>query len=177
MVIPIEATAGAAILNHWTGAPQWLFALLSTALLMGTNLLSVGNYGEFEFWFALLKVVAIVAFIAVGLLAIFGLLPGSDTSGVSHLTSEGFMPKGWSGVIAAMLTTMFTFMGTEIVTIAAAESPGLTEHGSYQFTLEQIGLGNLTWLLDLVILTVVASYVNSVVAVANSHGLTGRAAG
>lgn len=198
VVIPIEATAGAAILNHWTGAPQWLFALLITALLMGTNLLSVGNYGEFEFWFALVKVVAIVAFIGVGLLAIFGLLPGSHTSGVSHLTSEGFMPKGWSGVIAAMLTTMFTFMGTEIVTIAAAESPdpehgirkavnsviwrislfylgsifvvvslvswkspGLTEHGSYQFTLEQVGLGNLTWLLDLVILTAVASCLNS----------------
>nr|WP_281269866.1 amino acid permease [Calidifontibacter indicus] len=96
VVIPIEATAGAAILNHWTGAPQWLFALLITALLMGTNLLSVGNYGEFEFWFALVKVVAIVAivaFIGVGLLAIFGLLPGSHTSGVSHLTSEVSCPR------------------------------------------------------------------------------------
>ena len=125
IVIPVEATAGALILHNWMGGvPQWAFALLITGLLMGTNLFSVANYGEFEFWFALVKVVAIVAFIAVGLLAIFGVLPGSHTSGLSHLTSDGgFMPHGFGAVIAAMLTTMFTFMGTEIVTIAAAESP------------------------------------------------------
>lgn len=198
VVIPIEATAGASILTNWTGWPQWVFALLITGLLMGTNLLSVGNYGEFEFWFALIKVVAIVAFIAVGLLAIFGVLPNSHTSGVSHLWDGGFMPKGFTGVIAAMLTTMFTFMGTEIVTIAAAESPdpehgirkavnsviwrislfylgsifivvalvdwkdpGLADKGSYQFVLDRIGLGQLTNVLDLVILTAVASCLNS----------------
>ncbi|MDQ1482458.1 MAG: permease, partial [Actinomycetota bacterium] len=125
IVIPVEATAGAAIMHGWfAGVPQWVFALAITALLMGTNLFSVANYGEFEFWFALVKVVAIVAFIIVGTLAIFGLLPGSHVSGVGHLVGEGgFMPNGFVAVIAAMLTTMFTFMGTEIVTIAAAESP------------------------------------------------------
>src|SRR6476620_7725666 len=200
IVIPVEATAGALILHNWMGGvPQWAFALLITALLMGTNLFSVANYGEFEFWFALVKVVAIVAFIAVGLLAIFGVLPGSHTSGLSHLTSDGgFMPHGLGAVIAALLTTMFTFMGTEIVTIAAAESPNpeqgirkavnsviwrislfylgsifvvvalvawnspqLTERGSYQYVLDQIGLDSLAPVLDLVILTAVASCLNS----------------
>jgi len=123
LVIPVEATAGALILNDALGGPQWVWALVITGLLTATNLFSVGNYGEFEFWFALIKVVAIVAFLAVGALAIFGALPSSGTSGLGGLTSAGgFVPNGWGAVLAAMLTTMFTFMGTEIVTIAAAES-------------------------------------------------------
>jgi GABA permease len=215
IVIPVEATAGALILHNWVEAvPQWAFALLITALLVGTNLFSVGNYGEFEFWFALVKVIAIVAFIAVGLLAILGVLPGSHTSGLSHLTSNGgFMPNGFGAVIAAMLTTMFTFMGTEIVTIAAAESPdpehgirkavnsviwrislfylgsifvvvslvawnskGLVERGSYQTVLDQIGLDNLAPVLDLVILTAVASCLNSALYTASrmAYSLSSR---
>ena len=124
LVIPVEATAAATILNAWVpGVPQWTWALVVTLLLTVTNLFSVANYGEFEFWFALLKVVAIVAFIGLGVLAVCGLLPGSGVSGVSHLVdSGGFLPSGFGAVIAAVLTTMFSFMGTEIVTIAAAES-------------------------------------------------------
>jgi GABA permease len=215
IVIPVEATAGALILHNWVDAvPQWVFALLITALLVGTNLFSVGNYGEFEFWFALVKVIAIVAFIAIGLLAILGVLPGSHTSGLSHLTSNGgFMPNGFGAVIAAMLTTMFTFMGTEIVTIAAAESPdpehgirkavnsviwrislfylgsifvvvslvawnskNLVERGSYQTVLDQIGLDNLAPVLDLVILTAVASCLNSALYTASrmAYSLSSR---
>jgi GABA permease len=123
LVIPVEATAGALILSDFVGGPQWVWALVITGLLTVTNLFSVGNYGEFEFWFALVKVIAIVAFIGIGLLAMFGVFPGSRTSGVSGLwNAGGFLPHGFGAVLAAMLTTMFTFMGTEIVTIAAAES-------------------------------------------------------
>ena len=202
IVIPVEATAGALILGDWFPAvPQWAFALIITGLLVGSNLLSVGNYGEFEFWFALVKVVAIVLFIGLGILAILGVLPGSHTSGVGHLWQDGgFMPNGVGSVLSAMLITMFTFMGTEIVTIAAAESPhpesgirkavnsviwrislfylgsifivvalvpwnatGLAggDSGSYQFTLDHMGLGWLTTALEFVILTAVASCLNS----------------
>ncbi|HEX8970328.1 amino acid permease [Oryzihumus sp.] len=200
LVIPIEATAGAKILNGWIpSVSTWVFALLITGLLMVTNLFSVKNYGEFEFWFALVKVVAIVAFIVLGVLAIAGVLPGSHASGVSHLFSNGgFMPNGFGAVLAAMLTTMFTFMGTEIVTIAAAESPnpeagirkavnsvisrislfylgsilvvvslvawnakGLADKGSYQFALEQMGITWAAPVMDVVILTAVASCLNS----------------
>lgn len=124
LVIPVEATAAASILNSWLPAvPQWTWALVITLLLTVTNLFSVANYGEFEFWFALLKVVAIVGFIVIGVLAVLGLLPGSGVSGVSRLfDTGGFVPNGFGAVIAAVLTTMFSFMGTEIVTIAAAES-------------------------------------------------------
>jgi GABA permease len=215
IVIPVEATAGAFIMNGWFPAvDQWVFALAITALLMGTNLFSVQNYGEFEFWFALVKVIAIVAFILVGTLAIFGLLPGSHVSGIGHLFNDGgFMPNGFGAVIAAMLTTMFTFMGTEIVTIAAAESPnpemgirkavnsviwrislfylgsifivvslvawnskGLTDAGSYQSVLDQIGLGRFSTLLELVILTAVASCLNSALYTASrmAYSLSAR---
>ena len=92
-------------------------------LLTANNLFSVKNYGEFEFWLALVKVVAIVSFIALGVCAIFGLLPGSGVSGVSRLwDTGGFMPNGFGAVLSAMLITMFSFLWAEVGTIPSAES-------------------------------------------------------
>ena len=123
LVIPLEANAAAAIIHAWfPGAPIWVLAFLITSALTVTNLFSVKNYGEFEFWLALIKVVSIIAFLVLGCAAIFGFSPNSEVSGIGHLTSEGFLPKGWGAVLAALLTTMFSFMGSEIVTIAATES-------------------------------------------------------
>ena len=124
LVIPLEANAAATILHAWfPDIGIWVFTLVITLLLTATNLFSVKNYGEFEFWFALIKVLAIIGFVVLGVAAIFGLLPNSQVSGVSHLfDTQGFLPNGMGAVLAAMLTTMFSFMGTEIVTIAAAES-------------------------------------------------------
>ncbi|QRY79994.1 GABA permease [Pseudomonas sp. PDNC002] len=123
LVIPLEANAAAAIIHAWfPGAPIWVLAFVITSALTVTNLFSVKNYGEFEFWLALIKVCSIIAFIMLGCAAIFGFSPNSEVSGISHLTSEGFLPKGWGAVLAALLTTMFSFMGSEIVTIAATES-------------------------------------------------------
>jgi GABA permease len=196
LVIPVEATAAAAILTDLIGGAQWIWALAVTLLLTITNLVSVGNYGEFEFWFALIKVVAIVAFIGIGVAAIFGLIPDSGVSGIQHLWQpDGFMPNGFGAVIAGLLITMFSFMGTEIVTIAAAESPNPVKgigkavnsviwrislfyvgsifvivalmpydqlaDGSYQSTLEAIGIPGSKLIMDLVILTAVASCLNS----------------
>lgn len=124
LVIPLEANAAGTILHAWF--PQvaiWEFTLAITLILTVSNLLSVKNYGEFEFWFAIIKVAAIIAFICVAGLALFGLLPGFESNGLSHFhDTQGFMPHGAGAVVAAILTTMFSFMGTEIVTIAAAES-------------------------------------------------------
>lgn len=92
-------------------------------------MLSVKNYGEFEFWLALCKVVAILAFITLGAAAISGFYPYAEVSGVSRLWDQGgFMPNGFGAVISAMLITMFSFMGAEIVTIAAAESDTPDKH-------------------------------------------------
>ncbi|MFD6974867.1 amino acid permease [Streptomyces sp. NPDC059979] len=126
VVLAVEATAGAAILENWIPAvPQWAWALIVMAVLTVTNLGSVASYGEFEFWFAGIKVVAIGAFVIVGMLAVFGLLPGSDNpgAGFAHLTDAGgFFPNGYGAVLTGVLMVVFSFMGSEIVTLAAGES-------------------------------------------------------
>ncbi|MEE1753630.1 amino acid permease [Streptomyces sp. SP18CS02] len=126
VVLAVEATAGADILESWIPAvPQWAWALIVMVVLTATNLASVSSYGEFEFWFAGIKVVAIGAFVIIGLLAVFGVLPGSDNpgSGFAHLTdSGGFFPMGAGAILTGVLMVVFSFMGSEIVTLAAGES-------------------------------------------------------
>ncbi|MFI9104315.1 amino acid permease [Streptomyces fildesensis] len=126
VVLAVEATAGATILHGWVSSvPQWAWALIVMAVLTATNLVSVGSYGEFEFWFAGIKVVAIAAFIVLGGLAAFGILPGSDHEavGMANLTGHGgFLPNGPGAILTGVLMVVFSFMGSEIVTLAAGES-------------------------------------------------------
>jgi aromatic amino acid permease len=87
------------------------------------NLAAVKNFGEFEFWFAALKVGAIVLFLVLGLLAILGVLPDTEPVGMANLTGEGgLLPHGWAGVVSGVLAVVFAFGGLEVVTIAAAET-------------------------------------------------------
>ncbi|WP_432588288.1 amino acid permease [Streptomyces sp. HD1123-B1] len=126
VVLAVEATAGAVILEGWVpSVPQWAWALIVMVVLTATNLVSVASYGEFEFWFAGIKVVAIAAFIVIGGLAVFGVLPGSDNpgAGLDHLTDHGgFLPNGPGAILTGVLLVVFSFMGSEIVTLAAGES-------------------------------------------------------
>ncbi|MFI1940634.1 amino acid permease [Streptomyces purpureus] len=126
VVLAVEATAGAVILEGWMPAiPQWGWALIVMVVLTATNLASVSSYGEFEFWFAGIKVVAIGGFVVIGLLAVFGILPGSDNpgAGFAHLTDTGgFLPNGAGAILTGVLMVVFSFMGSEIVTLAAGES-------------------------------------------------------
>jgi GABA permease len=126
VVLAVEATAGAKILEGWIPAvPQWGWALIVMTVLTATNLVSVGSYGEFEFWFAGIKVVAIGAFIVIGLLAVLGVLPGAhtDQATFSNLTSHGgFLPHGPGSILTGVLLVVFSFMGSEIATLAAGES-------------------------------------------------------
>jgi GABA permease len=120
-----EAYVAGKILNNWFPmVPIWGYMLAVTIALVIINLMDVKNYGEFEFWFALIKVVAIVLFLIVGSLAIMHLWPWgqADAKGWSHLSNQGFMPHGISAVITALLGVMFAYIGAEIVTVAAAES-------------------------------------------------------
>ena len=124
IVLGIEATAGAAIMHRWVpGIDQWIWALLLMVLLTLTNLGSVKSYGEFEFWFASIKVAAIVLFLLFGVAAILGLVPGVPAPGLSNLTDNGgFLPNGPGAVLAGILVVVFSFFGAEIATIAAGES-------------------------------------------------------
>lgn len=121
VVVAIEAIAGAAIIHLWLPAvPVWAIGVALMAVLTGVNLMSARSYGEFEFWFSSVKVAAIIAFIVVGL----GWLMGGDTSpGLVNLTAhDGFMPMGGFAVLGAVTTVIFSLVGAEIATIAAAES-------------------------------------------------------
>lgn len=125
LVIPIEAIAGAYILHTWFPFfPSWIYAFAFVVLLSLANLFSIKNFGEFEFWFALIKVIAILGFIIVGTLAVFGLWPyAPEVSGLANLVQNGgFMPNGFGSVLGAVLITAFSFFGVEILSIAAAES-------------------------------------------------------
>ena len=91
-------------------------------LMTATNLFSVASYGEFEYWFAGVKVVAIMAFIALGTLFVLGLWPGKDLD-FSNLTEHGgFFPNGVGALFSGIVIVIFSMVGAEIATIAAAES-------------------------------------------------------
>jgi GABA permease len=125
LAIPLEAIAAANILHAWIpSVDTWVFASSVILVLTCSNFFGVASYGEFEFWFGLLKIIAIIAFIALCGAALMGLLPGREASGIGQLISQngGFAPNGPGAIVGAILTTMFSFIGAEVVTIAAAES-------------------------------------------------------
>ncbi|PBC37997.1 amino acid transporter [Rhodococcus sp. ACPA4] len=124
MVLGAEITGASAIVNEWLPSiPQWMIALVFVVFFAIVNLAKVSNFGEFEFWFAAIKVTVIIGFLIIGVLLVFGLLPDTDPVGTSNLFGQGgFMPNGFSGVAAGLLVVAFAFGGIEIVTIAAAES-------------------------------------------------------
>ncbi|WP_274912233.1 amino acid permease [Streptomyces sp. WZ-12] len=123
IVVAVEAVAGGRIIRLWLpGAPLWAVSLVLMALLTATNLVSARSYGEFEYWFSSIKVVAIVVFLFLGALYVLGLWPGSS-GGLAQLTAHGgFAPEGIGAVLAAVVPCVGFFTGAEIVTIAAAES-------------------------------------------------------
>ncbi|SIR90158.1 amino acid permease [Williamsia sterculiae] len=123
VVVAVEAVAGGRIVQLWLPeVPLWVLSLVLMLTLTATNLVSARSFGEFEYWFSSIKVVAIVVFLFVGILWITGLWPDS-TPGLSNLVDHGgFTPSGWGAVLAAVVPCVAFYTGAEIVTIAAAES-------------------------------------------------------
>ena len=123
MVMGAEMTGAAAIMGAWFGVEPWIPALVCVVLFAVVNLAAVRGFGEFEYWFAFIKVAVIILFLITGVALIFGLLPGSTFVGTTNFIGEdGFMPNGISGVASGLLAVAFAFGGIEIITIAAAES-------------------------------------------------------
>ncbi|MFC8360521.1 amino acid permease [Streptomyces griseorubiginosus] len=119
--VGLEGIGAAKIVTGWLpGTPEWAWVALFMLVFCATNLAAVKNFGEFEFWFAALKVGAISLFLVLGVLAIAGLLPGTDSPGTAHLTE--FFPRGGEGLVVGLLASVFAYGGLETVTIAAAES-------------------------------------------------------
>jgi GABA permease len=123
VVIAIEAIAGAKIICEWF--PQfavWQVGVVLMAVLTGVNLMSTRSYGEFEYWFASTKVLAIIVFIAVTGAYALGLTSPTGAT-FSNLTAHGgFAPFGATAIFVGISTTIFSLCGAEIATLAAAES-------------------------------------------------------
>ena len=123
LVVPVEAIAGAKILQHWFPAFSPLqigVALMS--VMTCVNLMSARSYAEFEFWFASIKVAAILVFIAIAASYAFGWSSPHGATFGNLVDYGGFTPHGWIAVLAAVPTVFFAMTGAEITTIAAAES-------------------------------------------------------
>jgi AAT family amino acid transporter len=123
VAIGAEVTAVAIYFALWfPTVPSWVWVVTVSIALVAVNAMQVGNFAEFEFWFAIIKVVAIVLFILIGVGLILGIGP-RPAVGFSNLTAHGgFLPRGWTGVWLAITLTLTSYMGVEIVGITAGEA-------------------------------------------------------
>ncbi|MEB6333082.1 amino acid permease [Staphylococcus pseudoxylosus] len=120
-----EVIAVGEYMNYWfPDLPQWIPGVIVVALLAGANLVSVKAFGEFEFWFAMIKVVTIILMIVAGFgLIFFGLGNGGEAIGLSNLWAHGgFMPNGWIGFFFALSIVIGSYQGVELIGITAGET-------------------------------------------------------
>src|SRR5215467_5517558 len=123
IAIGAEVTAVGIYFAFWfPTVPSWVWVTAVSIGLVVLNMQQVARFGEFEYWFALIKVLAITVFIVVGLALILGL--GSRPAvGLSNLTSHGgFLPYGWKGVWLALTLVLTSYMGVEIIAVTAGEA-------------------------------------------------------
>ncbi len=121
-----EVTAAAIYTQFWfPGAPLWAWVAVYSVALVLVNLAAVRLFGEFEYWFATIKVSAIVLFIVLGAAYVFRGFGSTPAIGLRHLVDPaagGFLPHGLAGVAKAMLVVVFSFYGIEIIAVTAGEA-------------------------------------------------------
>ncbi len=117
-----EAVAAGIYMTYWfPSAPVWMWSIGFAFILLYVNSRAVGNFGTVEYWFALIKVTAIVLFIILGVANIFGL--GTPAVGFHNLYQlpGGFMPHGFGGVWMAVIVGVFSFNGIEVIAVTSGE--------------------------------------------------------
>ncbi len=121
-----EFTAAGLLMKRWfPQVPVWIWSVLFIVVIFISNALSARFFAETEFWFSFVKVAAIVLFICVGCMAIFGILPiaGYDHAPLfENFTKDGLFPNGFMPVFTMMLTVNFAFSGTEVVAVTSGEA-------------------------------------------------------
>jgi GABA permease len=123
IVVALEAVAGAGLIRFWLpNEPSWLISLALLLTLTLTNIISVRSFGEFEFWFASIKVMAIIAFLTLAAVFVLGLWPGVTPSVANLTVHGGFAPNGLLPILTGAVAATGFYFGAEIVTIAAAEA-------------------------------------------------------
>lgn len=119
-----EITAVGIYMGYWyPDVPNWIWALSALVIMTTVNFLAVKAYGELEFWFALIKILAIVLMIAVGLLMIvFGIGNGGVATGIKNLWDNGgLFPNGFKGILLSLQMVMFAYLGIEMIGVTAGE--------------------------------------------------------
>ncbi|WP_066366145.1 amino acid permease [Neobacillus fumarioli] len=123
VTLAVEIAASAIIMKFWLpNVPSIVWSILFLGLIFLLNALSVKSYGESEFWFALVKVITIIVFIAAGLLTIFGILGGKYIGFKNFTIGNAPINGGFLSVLSIFFVAGFSFQGTELVGIAAGES-------------------------------------------------------
>lgn len=120
-----ELTAVGIYMNFWyPDLPQWLSALAALVIMTTVNFIAVSAYGEFEFWFALIKICTIIfMIISGGCMIFFGFGNDGIATGISNLWSHGgFFPNGFNGTLMALVMVMYSYLGIEIVGVTAGEA-------------------------------------------------------
>ena len=122
MIVGSEVVAGAIYCEFWLPqAPAWVWIAGFSVALVLINTLSIEDFGSIEYWFAMIKVVTILAFLVLGALLLFGI--GFPRIGAANYTAHGgFFPHGWSGVGLGVVMAIFSFLGLEIVGVTAGEA-------------------------------------------------------
>ena len=118
-----EAIAAGVYMTFWfPEVPVWMWSIGFAVILLYVNSRSVGNFGTFEYWFAFIKVAAIVVFIILGVSTILGI--GQPAVGTANLTGlpGGFMPHGWGGVWMGVIIGLFSFAGIEVIAVTSGET-------------------------------------------------------
>lgn len=119
-----EITAIGIYMEYWfPSVPRWVWALAALIIMGAVNFLAVKAYGELEFWFALIKIITIIAMIAVGAgMIFFGFGNGGIATGIHHLWEHGgFFPNGIKGVFLSLQMVMFAYLGIEMIGVTAGE--------------------------------------------------------
>lgn len=119
-------TAAGFCMQYWfPQSPVWLWCLIFCLAIFLLNVITTRFFAESEFWFSLIKVITILAFIVLGGAAMFGLIPmkdGTPAPFLSNLTSSGWLPNGTLPILMTMVAVNFAFSGTELIGIAAGET-------------------------------------------------------
>ncbi|MCZ8522417.1 MULTISPECIES: amino acid permease [Paenibacillus] len=123
-VCVIEVIVGGSFLQYWLPSiPLWILSLGCTAFILGVNLMNVKHYGEFEFWFAGIKIAMIIVFIILGAGILLGIIPSGQTDYWSNFTEHGgFFPGGMASIFSALLIVMFSFGGSELIGVTVTEA-------------------------------------------------------
>ena len=118
-----EAVAAAIYTQWWfPQSPMWGWVVFYSAVLILVNALSVGAFGEFEYWFSMIKVSAIVVFILLGVAVLFGYHQDRPIGLENFQAYGGFLPNGLRGVWFALTFVMFSFLGSEVIAVSAGEA-------------------------------------------------------